>query len=54
VLAPAVSFVSGYLAIAWLLRFLAARSLVPFAVYRLALAGALAALLAGGTLRAVS
>lgn len=41
VLATVVAAVSGYAAIAWLMRYLSTRSLVPFAVYRVALAAAL-------------
>jgi undecaprenyl-diphosphatase len=44
--------VSGYAAIAWLLRFLGTRRLRPFAVYRLALAALLLALLAAGVIAA--
>jgi len=42
--------VSGYLSIAWLLRFLARRTLVPFCVYRVVLALALVVLLVTGVL----
>jgi undecaprenyl-diphosphatase len=42
--------VAGYASIAWLLRFLRARSTVPFIVYRVALGLALIALLATGRL----
>jgi len=40
--------ISGYASIAWLLRFLRARSTMPFVVYRIALGIALIALLAAG------
>ena len=46
--ATAVSMVSGYAAIAWLIRFLGRRTLTPFAVYRIALAGLLVVLAASG------
>jgi undecaprenyl-diphosphatase len=42
--------VAGYASIAWLLRFLRARSTVPFIIYRIALGGVLIALLATGRL----
>jgi undecaprenyl-diphosphatase len=42
--------VSGYVSIAWLLRFLRARSTMPFVVYRIALGIVLLALLATGHL----
>jgi undecaprenyl-diphosphatase len=42
--------VAGYASIAWLLRFLRARSTVPFIVYRVALGLVLIALLATGRL----
>jgi undecaprenyl-diphosphatase len=41
--------VAGYLSVAWLLRYLARRTLAPFCVYRLLLAGVLLALMASGT-----
>ncbi len=43
-----VSFISGYLVIALFLSFLRRHTLYPFVVYRLALAGAVAALLLAG------
>jgi len=49
-LATVVSGVSGYAAIAWLLRYLRTRSVVVFVWYRLALGAGLAALLAGGVI----
>ena len=42
--------ISGYASIAWLLRFLRARSTIPFVVYRIALGAVLIALLATGRL----
>jgi undecaprenyl-diphosphatase len=42
--------VSGYLSIAWLLRFLRVRSTIPFVVYRVALGAVLLVLLATGRL----
>ena len=50
-LASAVAGVSGYLSIAWLLRYLRTRSLGILVIYRLALGALLIALLAGGVLR---
>jgi undecaprenyl-diphosphatase len=50
--ATAVSFVVGYAAIAWLLRFVSHHTLVPFVVYRVLLGGAVLALLGAGVLRA--
>jgi undecaprenyl-diphosphatase len=44
----AAAFVSGYASIAWLLRFLARRTMTPFVVYRIALAVLLVALCVGG------
>ncbi len=46
-----VAFVTGLLAIAWLLRFLRTRSTMVFVVYRLLLGGLLLLLLATGRLR---
>lgn len=45
-----VAAISGYASIAWLLRFLGTRRLVGFAVYRVAVAAMLVALLASATL----
>ncbi len=42
--------VAGYASIAWLLRFLRARSTIPFVIYRVALGLILIAMLAGGRL----
>jgi undecaprenyl-diphosphatase len=52
VLGTAAAAVAGYLSVAWLLRYLARRTLVPFAIYRLALAAFLLALVAAGTVAA--
>jgi undecaprenyl-diphosphatase len=52
VVATLVSAVIGYLAIAWLLRFLRTRSLQGFAVYRVLLGAALIALIAAGAVAA--
>jgi undecaprenyl-diphosphatase len=45
--------VAGYLSIAWLLRYLARRTLAPFCAYRIVIAIALVALLAGGVVPAL-
>jgi undecaprenyl-diphosphatase len=45
-----VSFVVGYAAIAWLLKFVSHHTLVPFVVYRVLLGGAVIGLLAAGVL----
>ncbi len=47
-----VSFVVGYAAIAWLLRYVATRSYTPFVVYRVALGAATLVLLGTGVLSA--
>ncbi|NUN48739.1 MAG: undecaprenyl-diphosphate phosphatase [Candidatus Brocadiae bacterium] len=47
-LATAVAGVSGYVSIAWLLRFLRTRSTLPFVAYRIALAALLAAMVLSG------
>ena len=52
ILATVVSFVVGYAAIAWLLRYVSTRSYLPFVVYRVALGSATLALLATGVLSA--
>jgi undecaprenyl-diphosphatase len=54
VIATTVSAVSGYLAIAWFLRYLGRNRLAPFALYRIALGLALAGLCLGGVLSARS
>jgi undecaprenyl-diphosphatase len=50
VVATLMAFVSGYLAIAWLLRFLSTHSTVIFVVYRVALGVVVLALTAAGTI----
>jgi undecaprenyl-diphosphatase len=52
VTATVVSFVVGYAAIAWLLRYVSTRSYTPFVLYRVALGLATMALLATGVLAA--
>jgi undecaprenyl-diphosphatase len=47
-LATAVAAVCGYASIAWLLRFLATRSVAPFSAYRIALGIAIVALVSAG------
>jgi undecaprenyl-diphosphatase len=50
--ATVVSFVVGYAAIAWLLRYVSTHSYAPFVVYRIVLGGLTLALLAGGVITA--
>ncbi len=50
--ATVVSFVVGYAAIAWLLRYVTTRSYLPFVVYRIALGAGTLALTAAGVLAA--
>ena len=50
VIATVMAFVSGYLAIAWLLKFLSTHSTVIFVVYRVALGALVLALTAAGTI----
>lgn len=50
-LATAVSFVVGYAAIAWLLRYVSTRSYTPFVVYRVLLGSGVLLLLALGVLQ---
>ncbi|HWJ10779.1 MAG TPA: undecaprenyl-diphosphate phosphatase [Nocardioides sp.] len=50
--ATVVSFVVGYAAIAWLLRYVSTKSYTPFVVYRVLLGGGVLALLAAGVLSA--
>jgi undecaprenyl-diphosphatase len=52
ILATIVSFVVGYAAIAWLLRYISTRSYTPFVLYRVALGGSVLVLLAAGVLTA--
>ncbi|MDN5744577.1 MAG: undecaprenyl-diphosphatase, partial [Nocardioidaceae bacterium] len=51
--ATIVSFVVGYAAIAWLLRWVTTRSYTPFVVYRILLGAGVLALLAAGSLHAL-
>jgi undecaprenyl-diphosphatase len=50
--ATVVSFVVGYAAIAWLLKYVSHHTLTPFVVYRVLLGGGVLALLAAGVLSA--
>ncbi|HWJ66807.1 MAG TPA: undecaprenyl-diphosphate phosphatase [Nocardioides sp.] len=50
--ATVVSFVVGYAAIAWLLRYVSTKSYTPFVVYRVLLGGAVLVLLGTGALTA--
>ena len=50
--ATVVSFVVGYAAIAWLLRYVSTRSYTPFVIYRIALGTATLALVGAGVLHA--
>ena len=50
--ATVVSFVVGYAAIAWLLRYVTTRSYTPFVIYRVALGALTLALVAGGVVAA--
>ncbi|WP_295658424.1 undecaprenyl-diphosphate phosphatase [uncultured Nocardioides sp.] len=52
IVATVVSFVVGYAAIAWLLRYVSTRSYTPFVVYRIALGLATLVLLSTGVLSA--
>ncbi len=52
VLATIVSFVVGYAAIAWLLRYVTTKSYTPFVLYRVLLGGAVFVLLGVGVLNA--
>ena len=52
VTATVVSFVVGYAAIAWLLRYVSTRSYLPFVLYRIGLGGLVLVLLAAGALAA--
>lgn len=47
-----VAAISGYLSIAWLLRFLGTRRLLPFSIYRVVLGAVLLALVIAGTVAA--
>jgi len=50
IVATVVSFIVGYSAIAWLLRYISTNSYTPFVLYRVLLGGATMALLATGVL----
>jgi len=50
--ATAVAFVIGYIVIAWLLKFVATRSFMPFIIYRVVLGSLLLVLLATGVISA--
>jgi undecaprenyl-diphosphatase len=52
IVATVVSFVVGYAAIAWLLRYVSTRSYLPFVLYRIALGSLTLALVASGVLTA--
>ncbi len=52
IVATAVSFLIGYAAIAWLLRYVATHSYLPFVIYRVGLGSLTLALLAAGVLSA--
>lgn len=52
IIATVVSFVVGYAAIAWLLRYVSTKSYLPFVLYRVGLGGLTLALLAAGVLSA--
>jgi len=52
VFATVVSFVVGYAAIAWLLRYVSTHNFAPFVIYRVLLGGAVLALLSTGVLAA--
>lgn len=52
VVATVLAFVTGYLSIAWLLRFLTSHSTLVFVVYRVALGALVLGLVAGGALTA--
>jgi undecaprenyl-diphosphatase len=50
--ATAVAFVIGYIVIAWLLKFVATKSFMPFIIYRVILGSTLLILLATGVISA--
>ena len=52
IVATVVSFVVGYAAIAWLLRWVTTRSYAPFVIYRVLLGSATLILVATGVLNA--
>ena len=53
ILATAIAFAVGYLTIAWLLRYVASNSFLPFVIYRVVLGVVLIVLLAAGTVSAL-
>ena len=50
--ATTVAFVIGYIVIAWLLKFVATKSFMPFIIYRVALGSLILILLATGAISA--
>ena len=52
IVATVVSFVVGYAAIAWLLRYVSTHSYLPFVIYRIALGAGTLVLLGAGVLTA--
>jgi undecaprenyl-diphosphatase len=52
IVATVVSFVVGYAAIAWLLRYISTHSFAPFVIYRILLGGGVLVLLTAGVLTA--
>ncbi|MGQ0625349.1 MAG: undecaprenyl-diphosphate phosphatase [Sporichthyaceae bacterium] len=54
ILATVISFVVGYAAIAWLLRYVSTHSYTPFVIYRVVLGALVLILVAAGTLEATS
>jgi undecaprenyl-diphosphatase len=48
--ATAVAFVIGYIVIAWLLKFVATKSFMPFIIYRILLGSTILVLLATGVI----
>ena len=52
IVATVVSFVVGYAAIAWLLRYVSTRSYLPFVIYRIGLGTLVLVLLSVGTINA--
>jgi undecaprenyl-diphosphatase len=53
-IATVVSFVVGYVVIAWLMRYLSTHSYTPFVVYRIVLAVLVYGLVAAGALPAMT
>ena len=52
IVATVVSFIVGYAAIAWLLKYVSTKSYMPFVIYRIALGGFTLAMLWAGVLTA--